>query len=189
MIGETMLLSVSCRAPSIVERSKMDAQSMATKVKQLPFKRRVQNLVADLFGTKSDLPVPDKFGLPSSIDKRKNADVAQFAEERRVLWEFAKAHALKQAAENAYKVHKEAFCDTFGIAEDAAEAGTEFNLTRYDVTCLVKVNRPQSRIDREKLRGVMMTELKLTAEKADEYIKKSEKPGKPPVYLTPTVLD
>lgn len=164
----------------------METQSMPTKTKQLPFKTRVQRAVTALFAS-SDLAAPDDFTTPSSIDRRKNTLVEQFGNERTVLWAFARAHVVKQAAEAAFKQAKADFCELFSVSEDAGEPGSEFTLTRDDVSCLVKVTQPQHRLDRGLLRTELMTQCKLSAEKADALLKKCEKAGKPPVYLTPTV--
>jgi hypothetical protein len=162
---------------------------MATKSKQrLPWKRRVQDAVAALFTSHSDLTAPEAFTLPSSIDKRKNAQVDAFVSERAVMYNFALAHAVKQAAETAFKKEKNAFCERFGITEDNKyEPGHEETLSRDDVSCLIKVTQPQHRIDRGILRSKLMTEMKMNAEKADAFIRTVEVAGKAPVYLTPTV--
>lgn len=165
----------------------MDTQSMANRTKALPFRTRVQKAIAALFATKGDLAAPDSFVVPATIDKRRNALVEQFARERAVLWDFARAHAIKQDAEHWYNNAKSVFCEVFNLADEKLEAGYEVTITRDDVSCLVKVTKPQHRLDRSALRTALMLECKLTAEKADALLKKCEKAGKPPVYLTPTV--
>lgn len=164
----------------------MDTQ-MSNRTKKLPFKRRVQQVFADLFTAKNVLSVPDTCELPASIDKRKNDLVDEFYTQRAAMWRFFKAHTLKQCAEVEQKSARAGVCEQLGIDEEKVEPGEERIYTRGDVSLLLKVNNPARRLDREQLRMVLITKYKFTSDKADECIRESEKEGKPPIYLTPTV--
>src|SRR5262245_25727201 len=164
------------------------SDTMARKPK-LPWKRRVQDVIADLFGDKSPIRVPDAVDLPSSINKRNNAEVKAFHDEHDVIAEYALAYTAKQAAEMWVKTTRVKMCEILNIEEDRLEPGLELAYTRDNVSVLVKVNQQQRRLDREMLRAVLMLELKLSAERVDELIKKGEKLSKAPLFLTPTVND
>src|SRR5215475_10504589 len=149
----------------------------------------MQQAFEDLFLNKNGLRVPEPVNYPATLNKRSNAEVEQFNNEWACMVRFAKAHVLKQAAEVEVRSARANMCDVLGIEEDRLEPGTETMYTRDNVSVLVKVNNGQHRLDREMLRSTLITKFKLTSDQVDECMKASEKVGKPPLILSPTVND
>src|SRR5215475_3366836 len=146
----------------------------------------MQQAFEDLFLNKNGLRVPEPVNYPATLNKRSNAEVERFNNEWASILKFARAYSLKQHAEVLARSARAEMCEALDINEETLEPGTEVMYTRDNVSVLVKVNNSQRRLDREMLRTVLITECKLSAEKVDELIKKSERLGKPPVLMSPT---
>jgi len=156
---------------------------------KLPFKKRMQQAFEDLFLNKNGLRVPEPVNYPATLNKRSNAEVEQFNNEWACIVEYAKAYALKQYAEVKAKNARANMCEILGIDEEKLEPGIEVIYTRDNASVVLKVNNAARRLDREMLRSTLMTKYKFSSDQADECIKSSEKLGKAPVLLSPTIND
>lgn len=160
---------------------------MAKSKPKLPLVKRLQQAFADLFVT-PDTRVPDAEHLPASVDKRKNVQVDEWMKKHRVVSDFYIAHVGKQWFEAQHKRQKEALCDALGIDEKEFEPGHDETFAFGNVALRIKVDNGQTRLDKEALRTLLITDLKMSVDKADAFITKAQKKGKPPVHLTPSTI-
>lgn len=160
---------------------------MAKSKPKLPFVKRLQQALADLF-VNANTRVPDAEHLPASVDKRKNVEVNAWNEEHRALADFLTAHVGKQFFEAEHKRRRETLCETLGIDEKSMEPGHDETFAYGNVALRIKVDNGQTRLDKEALRTLLVTEHKWSVDKADALITKAQKKGKPPVHLTPSVI-
>lgn len=161
--------------------------NMAKSKPKLPLIKRVQQAFADLF-TNVDTRVPDAENLPASVDKRKNAQVSEWMTKHRALSDFYIAHVGKQWFEAQHKKRRDALCEALGIDEKAFEPGHDETYAYGNVALRVKVDNGQTRLDKEALRTLLVTEHKFSVAEAETLINKAQKKGKPPVHLTPSTI-
>jgi uncharacterized tellurite resistance protein B-like protein len=122
------------------------------------------------------------------VDKRKNADVAAWTTRQRAVADFLTAHVGKQFFEAEHKRRRAVLCDELGINESKLDPGHDETFAFGNVALRVKVDNGQTRLDKEALRTLLVTEHKFSVEKAEALINKAQKKGKPPVHLTPSVI-
>jgi hypothetical protein len=161
---------------------------MAKSKPKLPPTRRVQQTFADLLTDVSTL-VPEPDELPSGIDKRKNVQVDAFMAKHKAVSGMWFTHVGKQWFEAQHIAAKKNVCAVLGIDEKDLEAGHDELFSFSNIGLRVKVDNGQNRLDRDTLRNVLMTDCKMSAEKAEEVITKASKRGKPPVHLTPALIN
>lgn len=161
---------------------------MAKSKPKLPLTKRQQQAFADLSESKDTL-VPQPDDLPASIDKRKNTQVDAFMEKHKAVARMQFMHVGKQWFEAQHLAAKKEVAALLGINETELEPGHDEMFSFGNIGLRLKVDNGQNRLDRDTLRTVLMTDMKMSADKAEALITKAQKKGKPPVHLTPTLIN
>lgn len=160
--------------------------TMAKSKPKLPPTRRVQQDFTDLLTNVSTLvPSPE---VPNNVG-RNNAQRVEWLQKHAAISGMWLTHVGKQWFEAQHTAMKKHVCAVLNIDEKDLEAGHDELFSFSNIGLRVKVDNGQNRLDRDTLRNVLMTDCKMSAEKAQEVIDKASKRGKPPVHLTPALIN
>jgi hypothetical protein len=154
------------------------------KAVKLPISRRIQQKLASVFDNK-DIRIPDAVNLPSSIDKRRNADVEEFHAKHRAVADFYLARTMQQWVNTKFETCKKNMCDLLKITNDMTP-GEDFTQAFDNVVLNYKVTNAQMRVDVDKLRTVLITIGKHSASEAESLIEQARVEGQKPLHLRPS---